>query len=368
MNKNEKELIRKLHQTIEELKTGFTVTRQFPKEMKGIDPDLQELAKEMQTLVERQNQRKLFLNTLADGNINEFPEGYDLLPSEFKQLQAALIHLNWQIKQLISGDLSQQVSLMGSFSESFNQLIQRLRKLKQLEIDLREANLTRDKIFSIVSHDLRSPFNVILGFSQILHQEINTKNVADMRSLAQKIYQAANSVFTLLENLLNWALIQRGILKPTAAKIMIKPLVDNALNSHRANASLKKIQLTNSCKNTDFCWADASFISIVLSNLISNAIKFSSSGQEIRISSLSEKNQLCISVSDEGIGIPDEKRTHLFNVNENNSTPGTANEKGSGLGLTLCKELIQLSNGNIEVKENHPKGSIFQFHLPLFES
>lgn len=367
MNQNEKELIRNLRQAIEELKTGLRTNKPFPKEITEVDPELLELAKEIQTLRERQNQQALFLNALAKGNIDDFPEFYELLPSEFKQLQSALIHLNWQIKQLISGDLSQQVSLMGSFSESFNLLIERLRRLKQLEFDLREANQTRDKIFSIVSHDLRSPFTVILGYSQILSQETTKDNVAEMRLLTQKIYQAANAVFRLLENLLDWALIHRKNIKPNPQKIKIKPLIDNALNTHQANADVKNIQLKNLCKNADFCWADTSFISIVLSNLVSNAIKFSSSGQEIRISCLRENNHLCISVADQGVGISEEKRSHLFDVDENNSTPGTNNEKGSGLGLILCKELIQLSGGKIEVKENQPKGSIFQFCLPLFK-
>ncbi len=368
MNPAEKKLIADLQQVIEKLKTGIPSKIKLSKDLNTIDPDLKVLSEEIQSLVQHQHQRNIFLMALANGKLEDQADYYKNLPGSIKQLHSDLMHLNWQAKQIIAGDLSQKVSFMGDFSDSFNQIIQGLRERKQMEGDLKTANHTKDKVFSIISHDLRSPFNVILGYSEILNQQVSNFSPEETASLSEKINHAAQSAFILLNNLLNWANMQQGKIKANAEIVMFKPLVESVFNTYQANAEIKKIDLLDTTKASDFFWADPSLISIVLSNLVNNAIKFSEQGSKIIVSSHKTERHLEISVSDFGVGIPSDKLDRLFEFDEIHSTIGTANEKGSGLGLMLCKEFVQMNNGEISVENNKPKGTIFSFSLPLFDN
>jgi K+-sensing histidine kinase KdpD len=367
MQEPDKKHIEALIQSVEKLKLGIPSRIKLPKESEAISPEIRELSDAIQDLAFRQNERNQFLLALANGNLEEKPDYYKNLPGAIKQLHSDLMHLNWQTKQIISGDLSQKVSFMGEFSDSFNLMIQSLREMKQMDLDLKTANQTRDKLFSIISHDLRAPFNAILGFSEILSQENSHFEEEEFRALAVKIKESAQSTYVLLENLLKWAQMQGGKISPKPEVNRLKQIVKSVFKSYQANAELKKISLIDETKETDFFWADSRLALIILSNLINNAIKFSHQEGRILVSSQKSKTHIQIAVTDFGVGLPDKKRRTLFTTDLVESTRGTAMEKGSGLGLMLCREFVQLSGGEISVAENKPQGSIFSFSLPLFE-
>ncbi len=236
--------------------------------------------------------------------------------------------------------------------------------LKDANIKLTELNKTKDKFFSIIAHDLKNPFNSILGFAELLTLEF--KELTDEKKLKYlyTIYEACKNVYNLLENLLNWARSQSDniIFKPAAFKL--QELVEQNINLLKENFGRKNISVV--CKNSDYddVYADRDMINTVIRNLLTNAIKFTPENGKISITSAKNKDYVELSVSDTGIGMNPEVVESLFKIDKSSVRTGTAGETGTGLGLIICKEFIEKNGGSISVKSEEGKGSIFSISLP----
>lgn len=240
----------------------------------------------------------------------------------------------------------------------------------QQNIELKELNNTKDKLFSIIAHDLKSPFNSIIGFSELLSNNFENFNDTQKKKYIKIIHKGISNTYKLLENLLLWTQTQRGKLVFNPEKINLYLLTNDSIKLMSLVASNKSITIKNLIPESLSLKADETMLSTILRNLLSNAIKFTPQDGIIEIDArLTPKNdtQNCIeiSVKDSGIGIPEELKSQIFNIENNTIRPGTDNEKGTGLGLILCKEFVEKHGGKIWVEDNTDKGSVFIFTLPL---
>lgn len=237
-------------------------------------------------------------------------------------------------------------------------------KLRYKNNELNILNTTKNKIFTIIAHDLRSPFNTILGFSDLLSNNAKHLEIAKIIKFSQHINLEATNTLSLLDNLLNWAKSQTEQISFKPIKLNIKPIISQILEELNPTAELKNISLNYIQRNNIEVYADNHMLKTVLRNLITNAIKFTYSEGSITVNAIEKNNFIEISVSDNGIGMNDETRSKLFTLQTNETTIGTANEKGSGLGLVLCKEFIEKHGGSIWVTSEIDKGATFYFSLP----
>jgi PAS domain S-box-containing protein len=239
---------------------------------------------------------------------------------------------------------------------------------KKTENSLKELIATKDKLFSIIAHDLRSPFNGIIGFSELLIENSNDILLEDSEQYIKIINSSAKNTLILLDNLLNWAKSQTGQLSFNPEKILFSEVVHEIIALSKNIAKSKNIALECSCTDNLEIYVDVNMLNTVLRNLISNAIKFTNIGGHIKVSAASKQDHVEITISDNGIGINKEKCSELFSIASNTTTLGTADENGSGLGLVLCKEFIQKNNGDIWVESEENKGSNFIFTLPIYKT
>ena len=236
--------------------------------------------------------------------------------------------------------------------------------LVQLNLQLNEINATKDKFFSIIAHDLRNPFNAIIGFSNILVEQMQAKEYEGVEEYAGIIQNSSQRAMDLLMNLLEWARAQTGKIEFNPETVEIVSLIDKVAELLNDTAKQKSITISRKNSFNLPVFADKAMISTILRNLISNAIKFTNPGGSIVISAEQKQDEVMITVSDNGTGIKKESIDKLFRIEESTSTTGTQNEKGTGLGLLLCKEFILKHKGRIWVESEWGKGSEFHFTLP----
>ncbi|MFP4470592.1 MAG: ATP-binding protein, partial [Bacteroidales bacterium] len=237
---------------------------------------------------------------------------------------------------------------------------------KNTERELRQLNATKDKLFSIIAHDLKSPFNAQLGFLELLLDEDANYGSVQRRQFMNMVYDSAKQSFALLDNLLLWSRSQTGKMPFNPVDINITQAIEGVIDMHRATLEIKNIRIGKSfeCSNDLKVMADHDMLDTVLRNLISNAIKFSHEGGEVNVLLRQNSNgQITIAVRDYGIGIPDENLKKLFNADQSVSTIGTKNEKGTGLGLIICKEFVERNGGEIWVESSKGQGSTFYFTM-----
>jgi PAS domain S-box-containing protein len=232
---------------------------------------------------------------------------------------------------------------------------------------LKELNATKDKFFSIIAHDLKSPFNSMLGFSEILTENFDKYDSHKQKQFIGFINQELQGTYKLLENLLYWSRSQRGTIEFNPELINVNGLVNETIGLLRLSSQNKFIQLTNEVPLDINVTADRDMLLTIFRNSISNAIKFTPKNGEIRVNGKKDvDNQFIeISVSDNGVGIAKERQSSLFDIGENKSTKGTENENGTGLGLILCKEFVEKHNGHIEVESEVGVGTKFIFSIPV---
>jgi two-component system sensor histidine kinase/response regulator len=230
--------------------------------------------------------------------------------------------------------------------------------------ELKELNATKDKFFSIIAHDLKNPFNTLLGFSELLITNINEYDKNRIGEFINIIFQTSKNAYMLLENLLEWSRSQTGRLEMAPSDIEISELVDDNIDLIYNNASNKKLELNNRVDKKVKAYADSNMTNTIIRNLLSNAIKYTATGGKIEITSKTENNYVEVTVSDTGVGIKEENIGKLFRIDENFSTKGTNDETGTGLGLILCKEFVKKNGGDIWVTSAPGKGSNFTFKLP----
>lgn len=228
---------------------------------------------------------------------------------------------------------------------------------------LKEINDSKDLFFSIISHDVKNPFGTIINNSEFLLSSKEQLNEQEKLELTKNIYNSSKRLNDLLENLLNWAQSQRGVIKVSKVKINLQEIVDEAISILSESSSKKGIKVRNEISNTLFVSADKDTLASVIRNLVNNAIKFSSKGEEVIIDATEKNEKVEVEVIDKGIGIDQENLLNLFKLDINNSLLGTEGEKGSGLGLIICKDFVEKNGGELWVQSEKGNGSTFRFSL-----
>jgi PAS domain S-box-containing protein len=235
-----------------------------------------------------------------------------------------------------------------------------LRQNKQLA----ELNATKDKFFNIIAHDLKNPFNTIIGFSDLLMNRIKTFDENKVESIIKSIHTSSKNAFKLLENLLEWSKTQTGNIQFNPEDFVLESLVIEVIGYSENIAKNKNVTIDYNIGDSLIVRADRNMISTVLRNLLSNAIKFSNRNDRIEITAVRNDNEVEISVKDNGTGIHESTMEKLFMISEIVSQPGTENEQGTGIGLLLCQEFITQHGGRLWVESELGKGSDFRFTLP----
>lgn len=240
--------------------------------------------------------------------------------------------------------------------------------LEKLNLELKEVNAGKDRFISILSHDLRSPFNALLGFADLLVEETADKNVPEIRHYSKIVQQIARGTFQLLENLLTWSRLQVGSIPFQPVSLHLYDEVSVVADTMMVLASRKSIRIRNLVSADANVLADNNMLQAIFRNLISNAVKFTRTEGVIEIRSEIKDGFQVIRISDNGIGIPPEISAKLFmETNGLVSTNGTDNEKGHGLGLMLCRHMVEKNGGRIWLDSTCEKGSTFAFTLPAAE-
>jgi len=238
-------------------------------------------------------------------------------------------------------------------------------KLIESEKNLRELNATKDKLFSIIAHDLKNPFNALMGFSDLLDKNYNFLTEEERKEYIGVVSDSTQNLYKLLDNLLQWTRTQTGAITYISENFKLYPLIKQEVDILSPNADKKKININLRVDEDQNVFADKNSIATVVRNLVSNAIKFTSNGGWIEIDAKQNGKFVEISVSDSGIGIKGDDIDKIFMLDGSFTTKGTANESGTGLGLLLCKEFVEKNNGKIWVESKKGKGSTFSFTLPL---
>jgi len=236
--------------------------------------------------------------------------------------------------------------------------------LKLFENELLQLNLDKDRFISILGHDLKSPLITLLGLTEILQENIRDFDRSEILSMLTRMKETTKITYNLLEDILTWTKAQSGKIPCQPQQAIFVDLCENVIGVLGPNSSGKNIEIGYTASDTLVVLADVEMLKTILRNLVTNAIKFTDKGGKIHIKAEEKTDDVKISVSDNGIGISKKTLSKLFNMTEVISTEGTANEKGTGLGLLLCKEFVEKHGGKIWVESEEGKGSTFNFTLP----
>lgn len=511
MTENDIKILQVLNDKINAISKGIVVDFE-ELNIEASNPELQKLYNSIHNLNSVLLASKEYVFAISDGNLNVELPRKNLLLSPFKNLQSNLKHLVWQVEQIAKGDYSQNVTFLGDFSKSFNNLIEQLRERVKLQSELneseevfrllfersedgilmlknnsfidcnskaveqlgydskdeivgkspldfspdlqpngersfdlslqiqemayqngynlfewvhlkkdgtpvyfeimltliphqgekflytswrditirkkaelalieseqklRQSDAAKDKFFSIIAHDLKNPFNIILNFANQLSSEFDFLSDDEKKALIHDLKKSSTATFNLLENLLEWSRSQRNKINFKPEEIDLYEMAFNSLYLFGNNAKNKNINLINLIEPDTIVFADRNMLNTIFRNLVSNAIKFTPEWGNITIDAVEDNESFRISVADSGIGISPLDIDKLFRIDVSHTTIGTNNEKGTGLGLILCKEFVEKhkninpksSAGKIWVESKLGNGTIFNFTLPSFKA
>nr|WP_320120257.1 tetratricopeptide repeat-containing sensor histidine kinase [uncultured Marinifilum sp.] len=346
--------------TIEKSKQIRELQAKFESEKKEKENELLKIENQLKTTeIEKQQSRSYILYISILFLLFLFVLIYKSLRTK-KKAHATLEERN----KLIT---NQQIKLSAAFDQltKTNEKLENQKKKIQTQAKvLAEAVASKDKFFSIIAHDLRNPFSAILGFCDLLMDNYDTISNEDRKEYIATINNSATTTHMLLENLLTWANSQKNRIKIVKVKMELKTLVDEAIHPYIPNASSKKISVQNNISKDWFITADKYTLTTVFGNLFSNAIKFTNEGGSINLNAISNSKFYEIQINDTGVGMSNETIDSLFDIAKNNSTPGTKDEQGTGLGLILCKEFVEKNKGEIKVHSVINKGTTFTVRLP----
>lgn len=312
---------------------------------------------------------------LMDINLETKMDGVDAATEIYSKFRIPIIFVTaYSDSKLI--DRAKKAGSFGYMLKPYNQeelyamiemVLDKAKVEKELEISrqkLEEEIVSKDKFFSIISHDLKNPLSVIMSTVDFLDVEYDYFSDKERKELIKLIKNSAKNTYDLLEGLLNWSRARLGSFQYNPQKTDLFVVLLKVLQLFKESASLKKISLVNNFKMDLFITSDENMLELILRNLISNAIKFSPIGSNVIIDTKSNNNEIVVSISDSGIGISEEDQQKLFKIGVHHTSVGTNNEPGTGLGLILCKELVEKHNGKIWVESELGKGSKFMFSLP----
>ncbi len=244
------------------------------------------------------------------------------------------------------------------------ELEEKNRIISDQAMNLERLNETKDRFFSIVSHDLRGPMAIFNGFSFMVKTLLEERRYEKLEKFSDEVGKVAKQMSQLLDNLLSWALKQQGEFPYNPERLNLKECVDENLTIFNSMATSKKIELKSDVLPTSSVWADKNSLMTIIRNLISNSLKFTEPNGKIRIHCGKDEDQIAIKFSDSGVGIPTEKLDSIFNFQENKTSIGTKGEKGVGLGLKLVHDFVKLNKGEIKVESEKKQGTTFTVLLP----
>ena len=282
----------------------------------------------------------------------------------------ALIIMSWlffklsQTRKKKNQNLKEKNKLIETHRDDLEKLVNKLQRITN-ELDV--SNKTKSKLLSIIGHDLKNPFNVILGYADILNTEYENFGEEKRRKMIDEIDKSSRLTYNLLDNLLNWSRAQEGNIKINKEVFFLNQLVTEISEPHLLSAKSKHIEIFNKVYTETEIEVDKLTISSAIGNILSNAIKFTPVGGSITISDKINNHFIELSFKDTGIGMSEDFMKNIFKLCDNQSTKGTNNEVGTGLGLLLCREFIKKNGGEISVESEEGKGSTFIVKLPRFK-
>lgn len=238
------------------------------------------------------------------------------------------------------------------------------KELEKQRAELEALNSTKDKFFAIIAHDLKNPFSTVLGLSELLAREFETFDSDSLKNFIKQIYKYSNNTFNLLENLLQWSMVQTGRMPLRPKFVSLRDIVHDSVELLAGNAENKGIEIEVSLCDECTAFVDTNQITAVIRNLLTNAIKFTSSDGKVSVSVKPQDEFWLVTIADSGIGISEHDQKKLFMIDSNPTTIGTSQEKGTGLGLILCHEFVERNGGKIWVESTLGKGSSFIFTVP----
>lgn len=263
-------------------------------------------------------------------------------------------------KQRYIQDLQENESVL---EENAFKLLNLSMKLEKSEEELLALNASKDKFFTIVAHDLRSPFTSLLGYTEMLAEDFDFLTKDEMKEFSATIHKTSKGIFALLENLLYWSRLQLDKIEPIPEIFDLHDVCRNVIELLEENAKNKNISVDSTVPQNTFVNADKNMVETVVRNIVSNSIKFTRIHGNIVLSSAVIDNLIEVSIEDNGIGMAKEEAENLFRIDVSHSSHGTEGEKGTGLGLILCKELVEKNNGKIWVSSEEGIGTKFRFTL-----
>jgi signal transduction histidine kinase len=241
---------------------------------------------------------------------------------------------------------------------------QEILKSRKLNAKLRNSNIQKDKLFSIIAHDFRSPFAGCLGLLEMVLDDLDSFSNEELRKMLEMIYNQSQSTYQLLESLLEWAHTQQNRINFSPERIDLHQIAEMSFFALNQNAEKKNIQLHNRIKKGTFVNADKNMLRMILKNILSNGIKFTNQDGIIEVRAEVKNRFIEISVTDNGIGIKKKSQKRIFDIDYQYIGKGTDGEKGTGIGLHVCREFVGRHGGAIEVDSEPGKGSTFRFTLP----
>lgn len=282
-----------------------------------------------------------------------------------KPLSRIMIALNNGNEKALK-PLQKKQDEFGKISNLLAETIQLKRELEKSEKHLRELNSMKDKFFSIIAHDLRSPFSIFLNMTKVIEENYQTMTKDEIVEFNKSMGNSASNLFQLLENLLEWAQIQKGIIPFHPQPFRMKPLILSALDLIKQQITGKNLSLKLDIPEDTVVYADERMVDTIIRNLLTNAIKFTPKSGQIAIQLVElDTTKATISIQDSGIGMSPYIVEHLFHIDVNTSRYGTQGEPSSGLGLILCKEFIEKNQGTLLVESEEGKGTKVTFTFPL---
>ncbi|MCG8579995.1 MAG: HAMP domain-containing histidine kinase [Bacteroidales bacterium] len=236
--------------------------------------------------------------------------------------------------------------------------------IEQQKEELQQANMTKDKLFSIIGHDLKSPFAAQTSIIELILTDYNQYSKEEVKDILKTIQHSAHQGLDLLGNLLDWSKQHNNLIKHQLTPVRLSTMVYDAQALLSHNIAHKRITLINEVDTMATVCADSNMIKTILRNILSNAIKYTNNDGTIEITSDTEGAFDLLRIKDSGIGMTEDQINRLFNIENNVSTPGTNNEPGTGLGLLLCKELAEKNNAEIRIESKVGEGSTFTIAFP----
>jgi two-component system, sensor histidine kinase and response regulator len=303
---------------------------------------------------------------------DEFPEMFIVLisgkrhDSEFQVEGLESGADSFIVRPISNKELSARIKAFSRIISSEKKLQALLAHSRKLEGELAESNAMKDRFFSIIAHDLKSPFNSVLGLIDIIDADFDSIEKAELKKIFDMLKISSKNIYNLLENLLLWAQTQSHRLEFAPEWLNLKQTVHESCTLTQQMAANKQISISENITDNLEVFADGNMLNTIVRNLLTNAIKFSNTNGVIHIYSVVLPDYIEIIVIDQGTGIAQENIEKLFKIDSIYSTPGTSNEKGTGLGLVITNEFVQKHNGSITVVSKENSGTKISFTLPIY--